>query len=318
MTLRKTLTYVLPAMLMVGIAGQAQANIFFPNFGEVEKKSYSGSSFNDQLAREYHIMTLYEWNEMRDYIDAEYYASKALMAGKGGVAPAPSDPARWSIGEAAQMQELKVAHGELVKALRDGAPTIAPRQAAIAQTRFDCWVEQQEEGWQFDEIAACRDQFRTAMGDLREAMKPKPALSSVPPQNATLVATNQNEIDRAVVYFGFDQSTITPAARAELNDFIADMRGQDNIRIYIEGHTDTSGDGDYNQKLSERRAQAVREVLDREGLPLAAVDEIRVEGTGQEELAVATANGVREPLNRRVVVIARGMSQTTRIQPPTN
>lgn len=318
MTLRKTLTYMLPAMLVIGIAGQAQANIIFPNFGEVEGKSYSGTSFTAQLAREYHAMSLYEWNEMRDYIDAEYYASKALMAGEDGTMPAPSDPARWDIGENAAMQELKVAHGELVKALQEGAPTIAPREAAIAQARFDCWVEQQEEGWQLDEIAACRDQFRTAMADLNDAMKPKPAVSAAPPANATLVATNQTEIDRTVVYFGFDQATISSEARAELNDFIAEMRGLDNIKIYVEGHADKAGPSDYNQQLSERRAQAVREVLDREGLPLAAVDEVRVEAEGEDRPAVATADGVREPLNRRVVVIANGVSETTRIQPPAN
>lgn len=320
MTLRKTLTYVLPTMLALGIAGQAQANIFFPNYGEVENKTFAGTSFNDELAKEYRAMTMYEWNEMRDYIDAEYYASKALMAGDENRAPAPSNPEDWDIGQDTAMQELRTAHAELTKALTDGAPTLAPREAAVAQTRFDCWVEQQEEGWQFDEIAACREQFRTAMTDLREAMAPKPAVSAAPAQNTTLVASDQTEIDRTVVYFGFDQSNISPEAQTELNRFISDMRGLDNIKIYVEGHADKSGPSDYNQALSERRALAVRNMLDREGLPLAAVDEVRVEAEGEERPAVATADGVREPLNRRVVVIANGVSETTRIQPstPTN
>ena len=317
MALRKTLTYVVPTMLLIGVAGQANANIFFPNYGELENKTFSGSTFNDELAKEYRSMTMYEWNEMRDYIDAEYYASKALMAGEQNRAPAPSNPDEWDIDQETARQELNTAHAELVKALSAGAPTIAPREAAVAQTKFDCWVEQQEEGWQFDEIAACRDQFRTAMADLNAAMAPKPAVSAAPAQNTTLVATDMTEIDRTVVYFDFDKATITPDAQAELDRFVKSMQGLDNIKIFVEGHADKAGPADYNEKLSERRAAAVRAELDRQGMPLAAVDEVRVEAEGETRPAVNTADGVREPLNRRVVVIANGVAETTKIQPMT-
>ncbi len=67
----------------------------------------------------------------------------------------------------------------------------------------------------------------------------------------------------------------------------------------IVGYTDTAGTADYNQRLSERRAKAVADALVAKG---AAADGISVEGKGKADPAVATGDGVREPLNRRVTI----------------
>jgi len=72
--------------------------------------------------------------------------------------------------------------------------------------------------------------------------------------------------------------------------------------VQITGHTDTTGDGPSNDKLSIDRATEVRAALVAQGLP---VGNARVTGRGERELRVPTADGVNEPANRRVEVIVR-------------
>ena len=67
----------------------------------------------------------------------------------------------------------------------------------------------------------------------------------------------------------------------------------------IAGHADRSGPEDYNQALSERRANAVGEYLVGRGIP---ADVITKQGFGETMPRVPTADGVRELQNRRVEI----------------
>jgi outer membrane protein OmpA-like peptidoglycan-associated protein len=69
--------------------------------------------------------------------------------------------------------------------------------------------------------------------------------------------------------------------------------------VVVVGHTDTSGSAQYNVGLSERRASVVRDALVARGIAAAS---IRTEARGENDLARATRDGVREPLNRRTAV----------------
>jgi outer membrane protein OmpA-like peptidoglycan-associated protein len=65
----------------------------------------------------------------------------------------------------------------------------------------------------------------------------------------------------------------------------------------VTGFTDTSGNAKYNLRLSERRAEAVKEELVKNGV---SPDIITVQGRGEEVLIVPTGPNEREPQNRRV------------------
>ena len=70
--------------------------------------------------------------------------------------------------------------------------------------------------------------------------------------------------------------------------------------VSIAGHTDTSGASAYNQRLSQRRADIVGEALVARGIDASLISE---EAKGETDLAKATRDGVREPLNRRSEVV---------------
>ncbi len=99
-----------------------------------------------------------------------------------------------------------------------------------------------------------------------------------------------------VVYFGWDNAAITPQAQRVIERAADQARACEITRITVVGHADTSGDAGYNLGLSARRAGMVREELVRQGI---AGSLIMVEGLGEQQPAVATGDGVREPLNRR-------------------
>jgi len=72
--------------------------------------------------------------------------------------------------------------------------------------------------------------------------------------------------------------------------------------VLVIGHTDTVGSDQANDALGQQRADIVRAALIRLGVP---ADDIRALSRGKRNLAVPTANGVAEPLNRRVEIIVR-------------
>ena len=101
------------------------------------------------------------------------------------------------------------------------------------------------------------------------------------------------------VLFALDSAEISKDADAIIHQIADAMRSEPRATLIVEGHTDTSGDRAHNQQLSQARAQAVRSVLVRQGVP---ADRIQSEGLGENGLAVQTGPDVREQRNRRVVV----------------
>ena len=105
---------------------------------------------------------------------------------------------------------------------------------------------------------------------------------------------------RYQVFFALNSTTLDPQARQTINQAAVDWRRTGTAQISVIGHTDTSGSSEYNQRLSERRADAVQAALIEEGVPAGSIVTL---GRGQEDLLVPTADGVREPENRRVEIV---------------
>lgn len=104
-----------------------------------------------------------------------------------------------------------------------------------------------------------------------------------------------------LVFFDWNKAVLTDRAKQIIGE-AATGRGQGVTRIEVNGYTDRSGSGQYNQGLSVRRANAVAAELVRRGVPRT---EIVTRGFGEANPLVPTADGVREPQNRRVEIILR-------------
>ncbi len=130
--------------------------------------------------------------------------------------------------------------------------------------------------------------------------------------------SNYYEIDKAValnpitvgskivlnnIFFDFDKATLRPLSNVELKNLLMLMKGNPNMKVEISGHTDSKGSEDYNQKLSEARAQSVVTHLIENGI---SADRMKAKGYGKTMPAAPNknSNGTDNPegrqLNRRV------------------
>jgi opacity protein-like surface antigen len=102
-----------------------------------------------------------------------------------------------------------------------------------------------------------------------------------------------------IVFFDWDKDEITPAAAAILDNAAAAYAQTGSASVTLAGHADRSGSDAYNVGLSQRRANNVRSYLAGRGVPDGS---ITTEAFGESRPLVDTADGVREPQNRRVEI----------------
>jgi outer membrane protein OmpA-like peptidoglycan-associated protein/outer membrane protein W len=125
---------------------------------------------------------------------------------------------------------------------------------------------------------------------------PAPPVAPPPPPPPPAVTCPTSEF---VVYFEWDRSNLNQAALETIDAAVSRARQCNVGGVVVVGHTDTSGSAQYNIGLSERRASVVRDALVARGI---AAGSITTEARGETDLARATRDGVREPLNRRTAV----------------
>jgi OmpA-OmpF porin, OOP family len=103
-----------------------------------------------------------------------------------------------------------------------------------------------------------------------------------------------------LVFFDWDRADLTDRARQIIKEAADASTRVKYTQIKVDGYTDLSGSAAYNQRLSVRRAESVAGELVRDGVPRTAIG---VQGFGESNPLVPTAQGVREPQNRRVEII---------------
>ncbi len=99
------------------------------------------------------------------------------------------------------------------------------------------------------------------------------------------------------IYFGFDSAVLVATAKRMLDDAASALKRQPNLQVEIAGFADSRGPESYNLKLSERRANAVRDYLVQRGVEATRLN-ARGYGETHEGASDMSANGLAE--NRRV------------------
>lgn len=102
-----------------------------------------------------------------------------------------------------------------------------------------------------------------------------------------------------LVFFEFDRASLTRDGQKVVDEAAAAYKKEGHASVSVAGYTDLAGTQAYNLRLSRRRADVVRAALVKDGVPAGVID---VSAYGKEHPRVPTANGVREPQNRRVEI----------------
>jgi OmpA family len=137
-----------------------------------------------------------------------------------------------------------------------------------------------------------------------------PAARAQQADDPVATVSGQAEPSSFVVYFGFNKATLDASARQVIAMAADEYKRTGGAQINVTGYADKAGQAEHNQRLSERRAEAVRHELERLGVQASA---IQVAAEGENDPAVPTPDGVPEARNRRVVI---AMPQATPPQAP--
>jgi outer membrane protein OmpA-like peptidoglycan-associated protein len=117
------------------------------------------------------------------------------------------------------------------------------------------------------------------------------ALAAEPPQPKVFL-----------LYFKSESADPDKNSMTLLDSVVQEVKNTNSLDVGITGHTDRSGEKDYNMDLSLKRAQEVQRLLVDRGIP---VERFNIEYSGEGDLLVPTADNVHEPRNRRVEVVVR-------------
>lgn len=231
-----------------------------------------GDQFSQALVKEYIMLSESEAYQY-DWKDSEYFAGKGLAAASGQNV----EPEKLEMRDLPEdaIIELATNRERLVRALSN--PKIranSPDDLAYAQSSFDCWVEQREEVWQGNEYIKCKSEFQQTISDLLS-------------------------VKSGMILFAPGSSAISPRGNALLNAVAGKLRGNPSTTALVTGHTDTVGDAQANQLLSEKRARAVASGIIARGIDPARV-KVAAEGEGRNR--VQTGDETSAQYNRRVEI----------------
>ncbi len=279
----------------------------FDSFSEVDALNEAqavGTPFTQALADEYRAFSNTELHEMFDFPDALHFARKGLAAASGD-AVLPEPLSDWNL-DAPHFSELGAARGRLMVAFDLGAREQSPALSARVQALFDCWIEQQEEDWD-DQNIACKSDFLKAMNELEaglqppaEEIAPMPEEIDVSPMDIDASKPMAPENAMYLIFFDWDSYKLGESTYSVLDAVAQEIGKNPPAQVTLVGHADTSGPQEYNQRLAFKRAGAVRDALVQRGV---SPDLLFLESRGESELLVPTPDNIKEPANRRVNIM---------------
>jgi outer membrane protein OmpA-like peptidoglycan-associated protein len=173
---------------------------------------------------------------------------------------------------------------------------IDARNQQLAQERADAEARAR----QANDAAAKADRERA---ELREKLQQQLNVILETRESARGLIVNMSD-----VLFDTGSATLKPGAREKLARVAGVLLTYPELKIDIEGHTDSVGGDDYNQDLSERRADSVRAYLVRQGIPQQIV---QAEGFGEAKPVASNTTAAGRQQNRRVELVISGESITT-------
>lgn len=298
----------------------------------------SGSAYQNALAARY---LDFADDEARNYDwpDSGYFADKGLLAAYGkDVQPEMLDS--WSV-PASRVAALAEARTELMNQLTPEKIAQKPTDAADAVAFFDCWIENEEEGWQDDDIAYCRDRHLQAVVRLKEEPPPPPPPAPEepapepkaeeppapvveappapecpkcePPPQPLVEAPKEEppappppapapiEKQAYLVMFQFNKASVDLNGKLILDGIVKELSKLSNDNYQIVVNGHTDTVGSARFNMELSKKRA--NAVRQELIDRGiAVEKIQAFGFGETDLKVKTKNGMKEQANRRVEI----------------
>ncbi|MCW5591229.1 MAG: OmpA family protein [Burkholderiales bacterium] len=133
-----------------------------------------------------------------------------------------------------------------------------------------------------------------------------PATPAAPAAKPAPASVKQAIVIQADALFDFDKSVVRADGKKNIDDAMAKLKGVDVEMVIATGHTDNVGTDAYNQKLSERRAAAVKEYLVSKGIPASKITTL---GKGESQPVATNKTKEGRQKNRRVDIEFKGVKQ---------
>jgi outer membrane protein OmpA-like peptidoglycan-associated protein len=252
-------------------------------------------------------------------IAEEQAAEKAAAAARVAASKAAADAA------AAAQQQAELQRAQAERDAAQAAAAQAQAQAAQAQAQAAQATAEQQAAAQAQAAQLAQQQAAQAAAQAAAAQQAAAQAEAEKEQlRATLLAqfnkilptvdTPQGlKVNMADVLFAFGKYDLKPAAREALAKLSGIVLGHPGLKLAIDGYTDSVGSDAFNQTLSEKRAEGVRDYLVQQGLD---ADSVTAAGFGKANPVASNDTAAGRQQNRRVEIIISGEVIGTEIGAP--
>ena len=243
--------------------------------------------------------------------DAQSAATAEKKAAQDREAKARADAQE----ESRRRQEAEQARIEAEKAKAEAEQMKQEAEKATAAAREQQQAAQTAAEQAGREKAAALDQQRVAEAETEKARQAAAKAEGEKAQLRTQLLNQLNSIlqtrdsarglivNMSDVLFDTGSATLKPGAREKLAKISGIVLAHPGLNLQIEGHTDSVGSDEFNQQLSERRADAVRDFLAEQGVPAAS---ITARGFGKTQPVASNDSAEGRQRNRRVELVVNG------------
>jgi outer membrane protein OmpA-like peptidoglycan-associated protein len=236
---------------------------------------------------------------------AQNDAVRAKRDSDAQIAAAQSEADRLRLDNAAK---LAAAQSDADRAKRDSDAQIAAAQSEANRLKQENDAQRAASQAELDRAAKAKTQAELEKAELRAQLLAQ--FNAILQTHDTARGLIVNMSD---VLFDTAKYSLRPLAREKLAKVAGIVSGYPGLRLDVEGHTDSVGGDDYNQRLSERRGDAVRDYLTQQGM---ATTSVTAKGFGKTQPVASNDTAQGRQQNRRVELVISGEVIGTAIGTP--
>lgn len=250
------------------------------------------ADYNGYLALEY-LQFARNLENSKSYKDAEYFANKGLKISLNQEY-VPENPIEWN-ADRMQLEEIIAMQRRLELVLTPNMQVNMPIQMAHLSYLYDCWSAKESKPiFRAKELAKCREKFYQLLGeieyyidDLKKDKQPK----------TIIIEPNFKKFE---IIFDLNSAKLNDKANKdfiEIIKYLIDLKS--NYRLLVVGNSDRVGSELYNQNLSSKRSQLVKNYLIKNGVP---ENLIEFRSFGEDFPDILTKDGTQNSDNRSVSI----------------